>query len=329
MITKEFNIVNDKIKSSTEEGTLIIEGIANTGERDLVGDVITSDALEQIAEQAPNRNLHLNHNPDLDGIIGVITSATVEDLGVRIKSKILDEYAQKIKSLLDAGVKLGLSIAGKAHYEENSWEQIESWDLTEISLTPLPCDQGTMGTVQVSKSFNDFLSTIQKNTIGGNKMADETITAEAVTEMINAAFNEKEEELLETVRKEFEEKFGELNTRIEALENAEPKPTEPPVEGEGEGKAEDEEEDKPKAGEDVKPEDEEEEDKADEDEEEEEEKKFQTAVNKAVDSKLKSIFGEARQTPIFKYSQENKSSTPESNKSFTPREIAKMLTGDE
>lgn len=331
MKSKNFTISNEtQIKSIDEDGELYIQGIANTGERDLVGDVVTENALTEIAEQATQRNLHLNHDTfDLDGIIGVITEASVELEGVKIKARILKRFKDTLRELLDEGVRFGLSIAGRAHYVENSWEEIESWDLTEISLTPLPCDQGTMGTVQISKSLSDFIKSInpqknsnKKNNIGGNKMADEeTITQDAVIELINTAFSEKTEELLETIRKELEPELEDITKRIEALEKAaEEKPEKPEEKPEetGEGKAEDEEE-KPEEEKPEKPED------------EEEDKNIQEVINKAVETAMKKALQKSigNNTPVFKYSNNKSYKDKDMEKKLTPREIAKMLTGDE
>lgn len=326
--SKQFNIFQETIKSVTEEnGDLYITGIANTGNRDLVGDIVTDTALEEIAAQAVNRNLHFNHNGNYDdtltelteSIIGVITEAKVVPEGVEIKSKILPKHVEVIRYFLENEVKFGLSISGKAHYADNSFEEIESWDLTEISLVPIPCDQGTMGTVRISKSFNDFIT----YTLEDEKMAEEDvvyITQEQAEELINAAFNEKEEELLEQVRgelkDEYETKINGLVEQVEALTTQVQALTEG-NEGEGEGEGAGQEGKPAKSG------DKEDEEKSPE-EEEEEEKRIDSLVEKKTEELLKQIFG--KHSPNFNYKNEDKKQIPE-QKSFTPREIAEIITG--
>ena len=326
MKSKNFTISNGTtVKSIDDNGELYIEGIANTGERDLVGDVVTENALSEIAEQATKRNLHLNHDIwDLESIIGVITEASVELEGVKIKARILPKFKDTLRELLDEGVRLGLSIAGKAHYVENSFEEIGSWDLTEISLTPVPCDQGTMGTVQISKSLNEFIKSIHpqyKKNDGGNNMADEQpITQDDVIELINTAFSEQKEELLETIRKELEPELEEFNKRIEALEKA------------AEEKPEEEKPEEEKAGEEEKPEEEEDPEKPKpKPEEEEEDKNIQEVINKAVETAMKKALQKSigNNTPVFKYSNNKSYKDKDMEKKLTPREIAKMLTGDD
>lgn len=236
MVTKNFTVHQPDIKSITdEEGTIYITGIANTGERDLVGDIVTEDALQQICDQATQRNLHFNHNGNWDesledlteSIIGVITESTLVSEGVSIKARILPKHSDNIKYLLENDVKLGLSIAGRAHYEENSYENIESWELTEISLTPTPCDQGTMGTVELSKSFTEAIRKLEnedkKTDEGDNTMTEDSITKEDVISIVNDAFNEEKEALIEEVggaiRDEYEAVITELKERIETIES--------------------------------------------------------------------------------------------------------------
>ena len=327
--TKDFTLYDDTItKSIGEDGTLTITGIANTGERDLVGDVVTEQALNEIVEQAPNRNLHLNHGYDKNTpngilfpeVVGTITEAEKIAEGASITATIRPEYVEPLEQILAQGIKLGFSIAGKAHYEDNSYEQIESWDLTEISLTPLPCDMGTMGTVS-AKSLNNL---IQK--LGGEKMAEDTpkpITEEQVIEIINDAFNERKEEFLEKIREElkgeYETAFNEIKERIEAVEakvdegkpaeGEDPKPTE--------GKDPKEEDPKKAEGEEGN------EPKDPEEEEEEEEKRIQDLVNKRVEE----ILGGVSKNISTKYTNTHIADEgKQSKKGYTPKELAEMLS---
>lgn len=328
--TKDFTLYDDKItKSIGEDGTLTITGIANTGERDLVGDVVTEQALTEIVEQAPNRNLHLNHGYDQNTpngilfpeVVGTITEAEKINEGASITAVIRPEYVEPLEQILAQGIKLGFSIAGKAHYEDNSYEQIESWDLTEISLTPLPCDMGTMGTVS-AKSLNNL---IQK--LGGEKMAEDTpkpITEEQVIEIINDAFNERKEEFLEKIREEikgeYEATFNEIKERVEAVE-AKLEEGKDPKEEEGK---------EPESGKEPKPEDPK---KAEEDEpgkepkpEEEEEEEEEKRINDLVNKRVEEILGGVSKNISTKYTNTHVEEGTQSKKGYTPKELAEMLS---
>ena len=310
-------------KSSDGETTLYITGIANSGQRDLVDDILTQDALQKITEQAPLHNLHLDHDKSIDGIIGTIEEAQLLDAGVKIRASILPEFQTKIKHLLENGVKLGLSVSGNCVRDSVDYDTIIDWELVEISLTPIPCDQNTMGTVTVSKSMADFIQTIQKTNNNKNK-SEETIMAEEITkediiELINTAFAEKQEEMLESIRKEIKEEFqvtiDELIKRIEALETIEGQEggdggnggdgTEGTAGGDG-GKNGDGEED------------------------EEDEEKLKSFVSSIVKSTVEEMNQKmpSQKKPLFKHdpnSSSDKNMKDNTQKGYTPEEMAKLL----
>lgn len=337
----EFMIVDKNIQatSNEEDEMLTIVGIANTGQRDLVGDVLTNEALQDICRQATKHNLHLDHDTSLDGVLGPIISAELTNEGVEIRANIVNtEYAKKIRELLSNGANLGMSVSGVT---DTSTHNLTSWDLTEISLTPLPCDQGTMGSVRIAKSFAEVV----KQTMETNTMAEEQITVEQVIELINEAFNERREEFLEAIRQELKNEYdvviNELRERIESIEAT---ATEEVAEAEEEEVVDEvvaeEEEDVVEEGENflegieeakaeaeataeapVEPAEEEEED----DEEEDVEKTITDIINK----KLEEIFTNKKSDELhFKYEEEAEESveTETTKKRFTPRELAELFT---
>lgn len=343
----EFMIVDKNIQatSNEEDEMLTIVGIANTGQRDLVGDVLTNEALQDICRQATKHNLHLDHDTSIDGVLGPITSAELTNDGVEIRANIINtEYAKKIRELLSNGANLGMSVSGVT---DTSTHNLTSWDLTEISLTPLPCDQGTMGSVRIAKSFAEVV----KQTMETNTMAEEQITLEQVIELINEAFNERREEFLEAIRQELKNEYdvviNELRERIESIEaTAEASEEEAVAEEEEvveEVVAEEEEEDVVEDGENflegieqakaeaeasaeaqVEPAEEEEE--AEDDEEEEDVEKTITDI---INKKLEEIFTNKKSDELhFKYEEEAEESveTETTKKRFTPRELAELFT---
>ena len=333
MILLEFCIINKEISSTVDESTLYITGIANSGTEDLVGDTVTQQALQQICDAATNHNLHLDHDTMLEGIIGTITEANLVEDGVEIKARILDEKRDQIESLLKQGIKLGLSIAGVTKCNDENPSLIDEWILTEISLTPIPCDQATMGTVEIAKSFKQVINSItglnktkietnKQGTLeeekeepqkedkpkedGGENMAEEnTMTQDAVIELINTAFAEKQEELLESIRTElkdeYEAKFNAQEERISALESQIEALKEEPSEEKPEEKPEDKE-----TPEEEKPEDEE------------------GDIEKTVTGIIAKMFGVTEVTePSFQY--ESKQGEEETKKGYTPRELAEIM----
>lgn len=329
---------NIQATSNEEDEMLTIVGIANTGQRDLVGDVLTNEALQDICRQATKHNLHLDHDTSLDGVLGPITSAELTNDGVEIRANIVNtEYAKKIRELLSNGANLGMSVSGVT---DTTTHNLTSWDLTEISLTPLPCDQGTMGSVRIAKSFAEVI----KQTMETNTMAEEQITVEQVIELINEAFNERREEFLEAIRQELKNEYdvviNELRERIESIEAT---ATEEVAEAEEEEVVDEvvaeEEEDVVEEGENflegieqakaeaeaeaqVEPAEEEEED-------DEEEEDVEKTITDIINKKLEEIFTNKKSDELhFKYEEEAEESveTETTKKRFTPRELAELFT---
>lgn len=203
-------IYPDTTKSYTlnEDGSLTIEGIASTTNKDLQDDIVTPSAIESMKRQLQaGLNLHGDHWYGLfDGIIGAITEVIDTDAySLRIKAKILPKYAKEIKDMLDIGVKLGLSIGGRVtehtQLEDGGWE-IKDITLREISLTGMPANWDTYGTITTSKGLvkstclTGACYTIMKNEV--DNMAEneiETLTKEDVKDLINEALIPMKEEI--------------------------------------------------------------------------------------------------------------------------------------
>lgn len=307
-LTKKFNVIAVTKNIIDTDGTLYIEGIANTGQEDLVGDIITEQALQQIVDQAPQRNLHYNHEDGKNELLGRIVESELRPEGAWIKTRILDEQKDWLQSYISQGIIFGQSISGTCTYEENSMSNIDSWNLTEISLTDTPCDPATMGTVSVSKSFDDIIVALQEKQ---KRLEDETMAEEAglnkedVISIANDAFNERKEELLEQIRgelsKEYDARINELKEQVDSLKST--------IEALKEGEEGDE---KPK------PED-----------EEDDEKAFNDAVEKAVTERVDQILADLTKNVQSQYDSkkhiEPRESGNEQKSVMNASDIAKML----
>lgn len=195
---------------------LILEGIASTSDIDLEGDYITPQCIESFKLQATQCNIHNNHNVGLDDVIGTVLEVLDSDSKtLKIKFSILPLFRKHIEECIDNGVKLGLSIGGTIIDYDSTDEglKINSMMLHEISLTPLPANWNTMGTVTASEKSMDevieakclngvckqFLNKIEKTT-EQEKMETEKryytkdeeaqfMSEDRVVELINEALN--------------------------------------------------------------------------------------------------------------------------------------------
>ena len=136
-----------------EDGTLTITGIASTTNEDLDGEIVSPDALESLAQQVIGLNLHIDHDHSYKGGIGAITDAELEESSLRITAVILPEFAEGILERLDLGMKFGFSIGGIPVIDSLNSRVINDFILLEVSLTLLPANWDTFGTVSTKKGL--------------------------------------------------------------------------------------------------------------------------------------------------------------------------------
>lgn len=221
-ITKQFRLYapqSTKSYTTSDDGGLIIEGIASTTNKDLTGDVVLPSAIQSMKQQltTTTKNLHGDHKYGLDGILGVIREVVeTDDDKLVIRAAIRKTYAPAIKEMLDLGVNLGLSIGGNVkEYNpiRDGWE-IKDIELFEISLTGMPANWDTYGTITTSKN-NDNGGVVESRCLAGachlirkqlevQKMPEENnqqpqnteaLTVEEATNLFNELMADKQEEI--------------------------------------------------------------------------------------------------------------------------------------
>ncbi len=331
-ISKSFD-PNYNVKDKTEP--LILEGVASTSDIDLEGDFITPQCIESFKLQATQCNIHNNHNVGLDDVIGTVLDVLDSDnKTLRIKFSILPLFRRHIEECIDNGVKLGLSIGGTIiDYDmEDDGLKIKNMMLHEISLTPLPANWNTMGTVEHSKKSIDvieakclngvckqFLNTIDIPQEMGEKEENmemekryytkdeesQFMSEDRVVELINEALNnfakdsvteERVAEIIDAKLKDFVEQAKALEKeekeREEKLKQEEEKKRKAKARAKKEKEAEEEEEEEEL--EDIE--------KADEEEEEEEEeekskkgKKSQSSISDLTPQEFGKLIAQAVQ----------------------------------
>lgn len=227
MIKKEFKVYSPLTRKSVERfitksddgeesgERILLEGTASTTTRDLQDDIVSSEAIESMAEQAANLNLHGDHWYGLEDVIGSIKESVAEEDQLKIKFLITKKHTPDIKDLLETGVRLGLSIGGYVlNYDEKN-HIINEIELREISLTAMPANWDTFGTVTTAKGLVESTCLsgacyeIVKN-INGETMTtkevktkeeseDSVLTEEKVIELINEYMAEKEETIAQEI----------------------------------------------------------------------------------------------------------------------------------
>lgn len=354
----KFELINKNIQANPADEVLHIRGLANTGNTDIEGDTLTREALLDICNQATQHNLHIDHDETIDGVLGPITRAELTPEGVEIDADILEgKYTSRIRDLLEHGVRLGMSVRGLAERAGGNFVRVV---LTEISLTPLPADQSTLGSVVIVKSFGELARRVvgfDDENLEEDNMADEVITKDVVIELINTGFNERKEEFLETIREELKDEFGvvlgELKERVEKLEAQGEAPVETeeveseevvveeePVEEEVvlddedvveevvEEPATEEATEEEATEEPATEEPEEAEEEEETDDEEDKEEKLKKSIQNIVDQKIEEIF-KAHTTEELQFQYQSNGDEQEEKvevkKAYTPRELAEKF----
>ena len=322
--------------SENDNGTLTIEGIASTTNKDLQGDIILPSAIRSMKKQllTTTKNLHGDHLHGLDGIYGAIKEVlNSDDTSLKIKADILKAKSPQIKDMLDVGVNLGLSIGGKiTEYtilEDHGWE-IKDLRLMEISLTGMPANWDTYGTIHEStdksivkakclagachvirKNLGEIMTKNEENLI---KEETSEFTKDDAADLFNELMASKEDEI---VREVASETVKQVSKEIPALVKAEfeklKDTTEPPKDDE-----EEEEEDK----------------KTDEEKEKQLADLINKTVKSAVDENIGNLFKdlEKHRDPEFKVDEikekdldDPQGTDDETEKGLTSREIAEKM----
>ena len=299
-------------KNDEDSARILLEGIASTTSRDLHDEIVSSAAIESMAQQAAELNIHGDHWYALEDVVGAIKESTVEDNQLKIKFLVTKKHTPDIKDLLETGVRLGLSIGGYVTSYDEKNRIINAIELHEISLTAMPANWDTFGTVtNSSKSLVESnclagaCHAIVKNLDGVKTMTTEEIktkeessseglTQDEVISLINEYMAEKEE----TIAQEITEK---VEAQLEAIVDAklQEKEDEDPEE-----KPEEEEEEETKAT--SEDEETEEEEETSEEEDEEKEKSINITsemiaetINKGIADALGDDFAEKVASKMF------------------------------
>jgi len=141
--------IESKSYDMNDDGTLTITGVASTTNKDYANEIVSPEVLESLAQQAVGINIYRDHNRHYDGGIGAVTKAWVKDNQLWIEGKILSEYAPGIKERLDIGMNFGFSISGFPKKQRTpEGLLIVDYDLKDITLTYIPMNWDTYGTVE-------------------------------------------------------------------------------------------------------------------------------------------------------------------------------------
>ena len=163
---KNFVLTRREIQKKVDDEALDIltlTGVASSLSEDLVGESMTENALKSMKESAIGLPVFYDHMSFSDMAVGVIIDSYIEDDLFCIDFTVLPSQQKRIREYLDNGMPLSLSIGG--HIPAGGYlakeDKINDINLLEVSLTFIPCNRDSLGSVRVKED------SIEASCIGG------------------------------------------------------------------------------------------------------------------------------------------------------------------
>lgn len=178
------------------DGALIIEGYANTVDKDRVSDVVLPEAFaETLPGYMENPVLLFQHNWDI--VIGKILSASIDEKGLKIKAYIsqaadCDDIRTKVKERILRTFSIGYNELDADFNEATKTNVIKKLELLEISIVTIPAN--TMATfVPIEQPIEDDVQTtsgkqaVQKNSTSVDQIKVERREGESDSDCVSRA----------------------------------------------------------------------------------------------------------------------------------------------
>lgn len=150
---KRFKIIMPIKKAyEGEDGFYYIEYALSTLSKDLEKEQVTENGLKGMVEQAKNINGFEAHEYGLDDVIGPVVDSWIAEDELWVKVRVRPSLKDKIKELIDTGVRLGGSFGGicTKDFMKNGVRMLDEIILLDATLTPLPVNFDTLGSARES-----------------------------------------------------------------------------------------------------------------------------------------------------------------------------------
>ena len=268
-MNKIFNLTSTFKSHATEDGSVMIRGMASTSDFDRAGDSISAEAWAKggLSNFEKNPIILFNHNYDKP--IGRATGLKVTDRGLELEAKISKSAPESVCELIRDGVlgafSVGFRVKDADYIQETDGLKIKDAELFEVSVVSVPCNQ--TATFSLAKSFdsieeyNEFKKTFTNSVdLAGQSLAkDEDISSSIASETPDGTQEvQKETKMSEDVKtpevdlEAFAKKVAEETAAKIAMKQAEQKAAEEKAAQEAAEKAQAEAEAKAQQEEEVK-----------------------------------------------------------------------------
>jgi HK97 family phage prohead protease/HK97 family phage major capsid protein len=158
-VEKQFELLsNFQVKGlfDSESDDLIIEGYANTTEKDRVGDVVQKEAWQGDGLKNFLKNPIVLAFHDRAKPVGKVTGMSVDDGGLKVTAKIsksVGEVYNLVKEGILSTFSVGFNLVDADYDKESDTFFIKDLELLEVSIVSIPANAGS--TFSVKKSFED------------------------------------------------------------------------------------------------------------------------------------------------------------------------------
>lgn len=201
----------------------------------MYGDIVTREALESLSKQLVGLNVFLDHEYNYDKVIGVVKSSELSDDNLYATVAVTKDYQEDIKAKLEFGVNLGFSIGGFADRDKNNTNLISDFNLIELSLTPLPANWDSYGSVTSKNGVmvGNCITQLCYKMLKSENMTEnipqdneENLTFDKVKDLIDEAITEKEEQITADIMSNIQSQIDDaVNAKLKEYEENQPEPT--------------------------------------------------------------------------------------------------------
>lgn len=157
-MNKIFNLTSTFKALSSEDGSVMIRGMASTVDVDRAGDVIASEAWGKGGLENFLKNPIILFNHDYDRPIGRATKLSVTDKGLEMEAKISKSAPANVCELVKEGIlgafSVGFRVKDADYIKETDGLRIKDAELFEVSVVSVPCNQ--TATFSLAKSFDSM-----------------------------------------------------------------------------------------------------------------------------------------------------------------------------
>jgi len=153
---KIFSLTSTFKSSETEDGSVMIRGMASTSDFDRAGDSISVEAWQKGGLKNFEKNPIILFNHDYDRPIGRATGMKAGPEGLELECKISKSAPGNVAELVKDGVlgafSVGFRVKDADYIKETDGLMIKDAELFEVSVVSVPCNQEA--TFSLAKSFD-------------------------------------------------------------------------------------------------------------------------------------------------------------------------------